>query len=145
MADSTAYAERTGSLPPQAYVISDDSVGIFLAERLALHVNTIVVRADDETAASTERVGLEIRQADVTDPRSLALAGLSDAELVIVASESDARNILLAQILRTTFGVTDVVVRLTDPRNANAFEDIDVETVCMASTLTDAIVTQLEL
>ncbi|MDS0476797.1 NAD-binding protein [Natrinema sp. 1APR25-10V2] len=143
MANSTVRLERSTPILQRAYIVIDDSVGLFLAERLASHVETIVVNADDKTAASAERVDLETRQADVTDSRSLALAGLSDAELVIVASESDARNILVAQICRTTFGVTDIAVRLSDPRNANAFKDIDVETVCIASTLTDAIVTQL--
>lgn len=63
--------------------------------------------------------------------------------MVIVATESDGRNLLLAQQLRTRFDVGRLVVVVNDPRNRSAFDLSRVHVVCVATVLGAAVGTQL--
>ncbi len=125
------------------YVVGDDSIAIGLARKLADRTPTVFVSADDSFAEAAERADLDARRADVTDPWSLDTVGIRGADIVVAASRRDDRNILTAQIVRTRFDVDDVVVRLDDPTNSDAFNDIDVRTVCLTSVLANEIVDQL--
>ncbi|WP_135533438.1 NAD-binding protein [Halostella pelagica] len=125
------------------YVVGDDSIAIGLARKLADRTPTVFVSADDSFAEAAERADLDARRADVTDPWSLDTVGIRGADTVVAASRRDDRNILTAQIVRTRFDVDDVVVRLDDPTNSDAFDDIDVRTVCLTSVLANEIVDQL--
>lgn len=126
-------------------VVGDDGVGVFLAENLSAYADTTFIGADDNTTTSAKRVGLESAQIDVMDQGSFVFAPLSNADTVIVASESDARNLFFAQVLRLTLDVDEIIVRLSDPHKAGAFEDVDVETVCTASLLTEEILERLTI
>ncbi|WP_323191925.1 NAD-binding protein [Halostella sp. PRR32] len=125
------------------YVVGDDSIAIGLARKLADRTPTVFVSADDSFAEAAERADLDARRADVTDPWSLDTVGIRGADTVVAASRRDDRNILTAQIVRTRFDVDDVVVRLDDPTNSDAFDDIDVRTVCLTSVLANEIADQL--
>ncbi|NHN47533.1 hypothetical protein G9464_07980 [Halostella sp. JP-L12] len=138
-----ASDDRSGNGAFRAYVIGDDGVGIGIAQNLADAVESTFVAGDDETVAAAESAGLDARPADLTDPLSLRRAGVGDADLAVVASGRDGRNVLVAQLLRTELDVDDVVVRLADPRNADAFDGVDVDTVCVSSMFAEEIADRL--
>jgi Trk K+ transport system NAD-binding subunit len=125
------------------YVVGDDSIALGLAWKLADSAQTEFVSDDDSFVEDAEHAGLDARKADVTDPWSLDAVGVSNADMVVAASRRDDRNILIAQIFRTKFDVDEIVVRLDDPNNSDAFDDIDVRTICLTSVLADEIADQL--
>ncbi|QLG49857.1 NAD-binding protein [Natrinema halophilum] len=144
MADSRIASNGHIDLAPRRiHVVGDDGVGVFLASELSTYVHTSFVGVDETATASAARAGLETSQIDVTDLRSFAFATFSDGDTVIVASSVDARNFLLAQTIKMTTGVDEIIVRLANPHNASAFEEIDVETVCIASMLTTEVLDRL--
>jgi Trk K+ transport system NAD-binding subunit len=124
-------------------VIGDDGVGIGVAQRLGGTADPTFVGPNRRTVEAAESAGTDARRADLTDPWSLRRAGVDDADLAVVACDGDDRNVLVAQLLTATLGVDDVVVRLADPRNADAFDDVDVDTVCVSSMLAEEIAARL--
>lgn len=65
-------------------------------------------------------------------------------DAAVVATPSDSRNFLYAQRLRVDTGVSDVVVRVTDPDNRAVFADLAVEPVCTATHASDSLVEAYE-
>lgn len=114
---------------PSIAVFGGGEEGRTIAERLARsdadvsfydEEPAVLRRADD--AVATGQVILD-------DVDSLACTGAAEATVVVVAGRTDRRNLLLAQLLRTSIGVEDVVFRVNVPDNADAFETIGLETV----------------
>ena len=118
-------------------IVGGDHVGGRLAARLA-HVD-VVGFLDDEFPVSETEAEVVGREVDITDRRQLEQVGLDDVETVVVASERDSVNLLVSQLLRTTFDVDRVVVRINDPQNRAPFEETGVETVCVADALSRAL------
>jgi trk system potassium uptake protein TrkA len=121
-------------------VAGGEHVGELLTEQLDACGETVMFL--DEGSASVERAldgGLTAEQIDPTDARALDGAGIDNATIVFVASGSDSRNLLTAQLLAVRFGVDRIIVRVNDPRNYSAFEDIDVETVDATYVLAAAL------
>jgi len=84
------------------------------------------------------------RSGDPGDVRVLEDAGVSADSVVIVATPRDGRNLLLAQIVRTHFDVTDVLVLVNDPERHDLVADTGHEPVCVATALSEAVASTLE-
>ncbi|PSQ25906.1 hypothetical protein BRD03_12560 [Halobacteriales archaeon QS_9_68_17] len=138
-----AVADDRSGDDQRAYVIGDDGVGIGVVKNLSGAADPTFVGPSRRTVDAAESAGIDARRADLTDPWSLRRTGVDDADLAVVACERDDRNVLVARILRTKLGVDDVVVRLSDPRNADAFDAMDVDTVCVSSMLAEEIADRL--
>ena len=133
-------SKRNRGNPPSTDRDDPHSIAVFgggeegrtIAERLAesdggvsfYDENPAVLRRTDD-AVTTGQVVLD-------DVDSLACTGAAEASVVVVAGRTDRRNLLMAQLLRTTIGVEDVVFRVNDPVNADAFATIGLETVAAA-------------
>ena len=117
-------------------IVGGDHVGGQLAVRLA-DVDAVQY-LDDDPVDATE-AGVVGRDVDITDRRQLERVGLDDVETVVVASERDSVNLLVSQLIRTSFDVDRVIVRINDPRNRDLFEATGVETVCVADALARAL------
>jgi len=117
-------------------IVGGDHVGGRLAIRLA-DVDTVQY-LDDDPVDATE-AGVVGREIDITDRRQLERVGLDDVETVVVASETDSVNLLVSQLIRTSFDVDRVIVRINDPRNRSLFETTGVETVCVVDALARAL------
>ncbi|MFB6126837.1 MAG: NAD-binding protein [Halolamina sp.] len=116
---------------PTHVVVGADSISTAVAEQLRTSAyDAAVVEVSDE--------GERLDSASTTD----ALSGtpLPAAETVVVATRSDARNMLLGQAIRTKYPVSRVVVLVNDPDCAESFDDAGFETVCATTTLTEELV-----
>ena len=78
--------------------------------------------------------------ADPTDLPALETAGVADASTVIVATRSDRRNFLIAQLIRTRFGVDRIVVLTNDPERHDTTDDAGHDQVCATTALSIALV-----
>lgn len=119
-------------------IVGGGHAGRVLAEMLATRLDGVTYVDEDSRAVSLAgRIGLSAREVALTDPRALADVG-PDAETAIAAADDDGVNLLLAQLLRTRYDVDRVVLRMNDPRNRDAFADLDVEAVCASSVFAAA-------
>jgi trk system potassium uptake protein TrkA len=96
------------------------------------------VTAVDESEAALARLGERWRGGFVNghgmDVDVLREAGIERADAVVVATDGDNTNIVVAQIAQRMFGVGCVVVRLLDPARADFYERSGFDVVCPTKT-----------
>jgi trk system potassium uptake protein TrkA len=63
-----------------------------------------------------------IYEGNATDPRTLELAGVADAEVLVASMSNDAENLSLCFIARERFQVARTIATINDPRNAWLFD-----------------------
>ena len=120
----------------KAIVVGCGRVGSSVAKRLA-HEGWEVT-AVDETDAALARLGEDWAGGFVVghgmDLKVLRSAGIEDADAVVIATDGDNTNIVVAQIAQRQFEVPSVVVRLLDPHRANFYESRGMTVVCPTKT-----------
>jgi trk system potassium uptake protein TrkA len=96
------------------------------------------VTAVDESDAALGRLGERWRGGFVRghgmDLDVLREAGIERADAVVVATDGDNSNIVIAQIAQRMFDVQTVVVRLLDPARADFYESRGLDIVCPTKT-----------
>ena len=77
------------------------------------------------------------------DTALLREAGIEDADALVVATDGDNTNIVIAQVAQKRFGIECVVARILDPARAEFYAKRGLRTVCPTqhaiSVLTDAV------
>jgi Trk K+ transport system NAD-binding subunit len=113
-------------------VLGGGSTGIELATELSGRGRRVAV-FDDETAVErARRGGLTAHES----PLESANPPLDcSAETVVVATASDARNLLLAAAASRAFGADRVVALVNDPDRRAAYDDAGIDTVCVSRTV----------
>lgn len=123
--------------PPTTDWDDDHSIAVFgggregstIAERLAEAGASVTFFDENPTVLRRTDDAIDKGQVVLDDANSLACTDADHASVVVVAGRTDRRNFLLAQLLRTAVGVEDIVFRVNEPANADAFETIGLETV----------------
>lgn len=64
------------------------------------------------------------------DTDVLREAGIEEADAVVVATDGDNTNIVIAQIAQKKYGIRCVVARVYDPLRAELFAQVGIRTVC---------------
>lgn len=82
--------------------------------------------------------GLNIR-ADGTDMNVLKETQVQNASAVIVATNNDNVNVMIAQMIKTLFKVENVIVRLFDPEKKSLVKDKGIDVICPAVLSTNQI------
>ncbi len=100
--------------------------------------------AVDETEAALARLGEDWTGGFVVghgmDLSVLRQAGIEDADAVVVATDGDNTNIVVAQVAKLEFEVPSVVVRLLDPHRADFYSARGLTVVCPTKTAIDTLV-----
>jgi trk system potassium uptake protein TrkA len=73
------------------------------------------------------------------DADTLRDAGIEDADAVVVATDGDNSNIIIAQVAQKRFGVRCVVVRVLDPARAKFYSERGLDVVCPTSVSIDRL------
>lgn len=126
------HSERTSERA--CYVLGGGRLGTAVARRL--RSNGYPVSLVDSSADRPETSG---RRGDPVDLTLLEEAGLAGASTVIVATRSDRRNLLVAQLVSARFDVPEVVVLANVPDRLDAFAEAGHDPVCATDALSDAI------
>ena len=120
----------------RAIVVGCGRVGSTVAKTLA--EEGWDVTAVDESESALARLGERWRGGFVIghgmDMATLRQAGIEDADAVVVATDGDNTNIVVAQIAQKMFEVDTVVVRLLDPARADFYEGRGLDVVCPTKT-----------
>ena len=123
------------STAPSLLVVSDTYVGSALAADFDA-VADLALATDRQAVATAAPDGVRTVVGDLTTVETLA--AVSDATVAVLALSRDRRTLLVAQLLRTRFGVDDVVVLLNDPDRGDVFAET-ATVVCGTTRLADAL------
>ena len=120
----------------RAIVVGCGRVGSTVAKTLA--EEGWDVTAVDESESALARLGERWRGGFVVghgmDVPTLRQAGIEKADAVVIATDGDNTNIVVAQIAQKMFEVDTVVVRLLDPARADFYEGRGLDVVCPTKT-----------
>jgi trk system potassium uptake protein TrkA len=124
----------------KAIVVGCGRVGSAVAREL-LHEgwDVTVVDTDEEALARLDgwRGGFVVGHG--MDAAVLERAGIEEADALVVATNGDNTNIVVAQVAQKRYGVRRVVVRVLDPRRADFYAERGLRTICPTKTATSAI------
>jgi trk system potassium uptake protein len=74
------------------------------------------------------------------DVEVLRSAGIDEADAVVVATNGDNTNLVIAQVAQKRFDNQCVVVRVLDPARAKVFRELGLRTVCPTETAIETLV-----
>lgn len=111
-------------------IVGAGAVGSYLAERLALEGQDVVlVESDERRAAEVQsEIDCMVVNGNGASSSTLVKAGLADADLLIAVSSSDAINVL-ASSAATNIGIPRTVARVEDPELKAEVEALGVDFV----------------
>ena len=116
----------------KAIIIGCGRVGSAIA--IELDRNGWDVTAIDEKEDAIDRLGTHwaggFVQGHGMDLAVLMESGIADADAVVVATNGDNTNIVVAQVAQERFKVGCVVVRLLDPARADFYRERGLHVVC---------------
>lgn len=116
-------------------------VGSALAKRL--HSAGWEVAAVDETEEALERLGEkwpgELHIGHGMDTALLEAAGIASADLVLVATDGDNTNLVVAQIAKERYQVPKVAVRVHDPARAAFYSNRGFDVVSPTTIAIEAL------
>jgi trk system potassium uptake protein TrkA len=125
----------------KAIVIGCGRVGSSVAHEL--HRDGWDVVAVDEKEEALSRLGEHWDGGFVVghaiDTSTLRRAGIEEADAVVVSTDGDNTNIVVAQIAQKRFGIECVVVRILDPNRAEFYAAQGMRTFCPTSTAITAL------
>jgi trk system potassium uptake protein TrkA len=130
-------SDETGK--SECYVLGGKGVGQSVARTLRAQGRTVSV-IDESHHEST----IPGERGDPTDVGVLEDAGVPDASTVVVATPRDSRNLLIAQLVRTHFGISDILVLVNDPDRCDLVAQAGHDPICAGTVVSDAIVDSVE-
>jgi trk system potassium uptake protein TrkA len=130
--------ETTGDDTVDYCVLGGGPVGAAIARRL--HSDGHVVTAVGETHDAADHA---VVRGDPADVRRLEAADIGDGSTVVAATPRDHRNLLVAQLVRAHFDVSDVVVRVNDPDRHGLVANAGHDPFCATTVLSTALVDEL--
>lgn len=116
------------------YILGDDNTGIAIAEQLQANGHQVATVNEGLSSPTVPTID--------GDPSSVAVlseAGIEPASTVIVATRSDRRNLLIAQLVRARFDVSCVVPLVHDPDRFSAFDEAGHKPLCVSTVLSEAV------
>jgi NhaP-type Na+/H+ or K+/H+ antiporter len=139
------YAEYLGIIPMRAIIVGGGKVGRDLATRLeARGEDVVIVEGDEENVETARDEGFAVHIGNGADREVLRAAGAENASTVVAATGDDDVNLLVAQLSATTFDTGQVIARVNQPENEDAFADLDVETIASTIATSWAIDNRIE-
>jgi trk system potassium uptake protein TrkA len=75
------------------------------------------------------------------DAEILRRAGVPDADAVVVSTDGDNTNLVIAQVVEKRWAVPCVVVRVLDPARADFYAARGMRTICPTQTAISALAT----
>ncbi|MGH7338410.1 MAG: NAD-binding protein [Myxococcota bacterium] len=124
-----------------AVVVGCGRVGSHVALRLAGDGWDVTVV--DEKEEALVRLGDSWRGGFIVghgmDTKILLSAGIEGADAVVVATNGDNTNLVIAQVAQKRFEVPCVVARILDPARAQFYAEQGLRTICPTQTAIDEL------
>jgi len=118
-------------------IVGCGRVGANLANMLDSKGHQVTVI--DEKVDAFDRLSVTFKGTTIRgngiDETVLRQAGADKADVLVTLTEGDNRNVMAAQIAKETFKVPKVIAKINDPIRAEAYEAMDLITVCRTTIL----------
>ena len=114
------------------YVLGGAHVGTTIAEQLQAAGHRVAIVDGSYGSDDVPRFAGDPATIDV-----LVDAGVATASTVIVATRSDRRNLLIAQLVRSRFDVPEIIAFVNDPDRVPLFADAGHEPFCVTTAVTE--------
>lgn len=130
-------------MPRSKYIIiiGCGRLGSILANRLSALGHSVVVIDRQESAfehLSTEFSGFRII-GDAVELAVLRGAKADKADCLLVTTEADNVNLMIAQVAGAVFDIPMVVARVFDPSREAIFEEFGIKTICPTKLSAEAL------
>lgn len=135
--DHTQEEERIGDV----LVIGDDSVSSSIVRYLTHTVTVIFLERDIPFPTRVEEHARKV--IEVSGAHELIKEIDTTPGSAIVATSQDGRNLLFVQHLLLEFDMVGIVVRVNNPQNINAYDDLPVAVVDATDLVGSALAQQL--
>ena len=119
----------------ETLVLGGGPIGLEFATELAAQNQPVVIVDGEPTVSRAREAGLTAHESTL---ETATLPADRSASTVVVATASDARNLLLATAARRAFDADRVVALVNDPDRRAAFDDAGIETVCVSRAVARA-------
>ena len=126
-------------------VVGCGRLGSLVADQLSRaghHVTVVDQREAAFSSLSPEYSGFKL-EGDATEYACLREADVGQADVVVVATQSDNINLMVGQVAKELFGVKRVIARVTEPAREEIFYELGLDTFCPAKIVGDEIVESL--
>ena len=138
-------AEYLDVIPMRVIIVGGGKTGRALADRLEDRgENVVIVENDEEVVEQRRNQGYKVEWGSGTDTDVLRSAGAENAKVVVAATGNDDANLLVAQLSKSSFDVEQVIAKVNNPDNVDAFEDLGVRSIDAGMASAWAIDNQIE-
>jgi trk system potassium uptake protein TrkA len=107
-------------------------VGSLLANQLAAKGDEVSII--DQNPGSFKRLDKEFKGKTILgigiDEEALRIAGIDKTEAFIAVTNEDNTNLMAAQLVREKFKTPKILLRVYDPKRAQAFKELDLNIIC---------------
>ena len=112
---------------------ADYVLGAFLKNK----DNHVVIMNEDETTVErmSEKYGVSVFVTDPTKIYSFEKADVTDFDLVVALTDSDADNFVICQLAKQRFGIKKAICTVNNPNNVAIFSRLGVDSPISASYL----------
>ncbi len=132
-------------IPMRVIIVGGGNTGRALADRLEDRgENVVIVEQDEDVVEQGRNRGYKVELGDGTDTEVLRSAGAENAKIVVATTGDDDANLLVAQLSKSNFDAEEVIARVNNPDNVDAFEDLGVRSIDAGMASAWAIDNQIE-
>jgi len=127
-------------------IVGCSRVGAYLAEQLGAKGHEVTVLDTDAYSFHRLSTGFNGRAlvGNGLDQEALRKAGIEDADVFVVVTQGDNRNVMAAQIARHIFHVPRVVCRIYDPLRQELYDTLGLETISPTVVCADMLQEKVE-
>lgn len=120
-------ARFLGVQPMLTVIVGAESLGRDLARHLQnQNEEVVLIDRDTENVAVAREEGLSVVEGDATRDDVLRKAGIERANGLVTTTFSDKANLLICQMVRSRFHVTNLVARVNDEGNLRMFTELGI-------------------
>lgn len=124
----------SNTLNKNKFILGDGKLGLKIAQLLKKDGHTVNIV--NKTYESNDIPGTK---GDPTNIDTLKKAGLEKASIVIIVTQSDTRNFLIAQQLHVHFNIPKIIVLVNNPKLLTAHTKAGHKPLCVSTALYNTI------
>lgn len=127
-------------------IVGYGRLGSLLARRLSQAGSNVVVIDKREKVfdqQSPEFSGFQIT-GDAAELEVLRQAKIDQADCLLVVTNQDNLNLMVAQVAKTMFNVPKVIARIYDPAHEEIYRQFGIETICPTKLSAEAFLMTLQ-